>query len=171
MRKGQVTLVVTEEQVSDPNGLTFSPDYKKLYVVSTGRGPGDTGPGGRGELFVFDVAANNTLSNQKLFTDFMIDGVKARADGVRCDVDGNVWCSSNAGRAVGYSGVTVVDAGRRSCSAASACPKCAATSASAVRSAIACSWPRVSRSTRSTSTHRGSSWIGASDASSSIAVF
>ena len=25
----------------------------------------------------------------------------------RCDVDGNVWCSSNAGRAVGYSGVTV----------------------------------------------------------------
>ena len=56
---------------------------------------------------MFDVAANNTLSNQKLFTDFMIDGVKARADGVRCDVHGNVWCSSNAGRAVGYSGVTV----------------------------------------------------------------
>ena len=26
------------------------------------------------------------VSNQKLFTDFMIDGVKARADGVRCDV-------------------------------------------------------------------------------------
>ena len=106
MRKGQVTLVVTEEQVPDPNGLTFSPDYKRLYVVSTGRGPGDTGPGGSGELFAFDVTANNTLSNQKLFTDFMIDGVKARADGVRCDVFGNVWCSSNAGRAVGYNGVT-----------------------------------------------------------------
>ena len=28
-------------------------------------------------------------------------------DGVRCDVDGNVWVSSNAGRNVGYSGVTV----------------------------------------------------------------
>ena len=28
-------------------------------------------------------------------------------DGVRCDVNGNVWVSSNAGRAVGYSGVTV----------------------------------------------------------------
>ena len=104
--QGQVRLVVTEEQVPDPNGLAFSPDYKKLYVVSTGRGPGDTGPGGRGELFEFDVNANNTLSNQKLFTDFMIDGVKARADGVRCDVFGNVWCSSNAGRAVGYNGVT-----------------------------------------------------------------
>ena len=103
---GQVTLVVTEEQVPDPNGLTFSPDYKKLYVVSTGRGPGDAGPGGRGELFVFDVAANNTLANRKVLTDFLIDGVKARADGVRCDVFGNVWCSSNAGRAVGYNGVT-----------------------------------------------------------------
>ena len=104
--RGQVTLVVPEEQVADPNGLTFSPDYKKLYVVSTGRGPGDAGPGGRGELFVFDVADNNTLSNRKVFTDFRIDGVRAGADGVRCDVFGNVWCSSNAGRAVGYNGVT-----------------------------------------------------------------
>ena len=46
-------------------------------------------------------------SNQKLFSDFMIDGVKCGPDGIRCDVGGNVWCSSNAGRAVGYSGVTV----------------------------------------------------------------
>ena len=28
-------------------------------------------------------------------------------DGMRADVDGNLWCSSNAGRNVGYSGVTV----------------------------------------------------------------
>jgi gluconolactonase len=105
--KGQVTRVLTQEQIPDPNGLTFSPDYKKLYVVSTGRGPGDAGPGGNGELFVFDVAADNTLSNQKRFTDFLIDGVRARADGVRCDVYGNLWCPSNAGRAVGYSGATV----------------------------------------------------------------
>ena len=33
--------------------------------------------------------------------------MKCGPDGTRCDVDGNVWCSSNAGRAVGYSGVTV----------------------------------------------------------------
>ena len=46
---GRVDLVVTEEQVPDPNGLCFSPDYKKLYVVSTGKGPGDTGPGGKGD--------------------------------------------------------------------------------------------------------------------------
>jgi len=104
---GRVDLVVTEQQVPDPNGLCFSHDYKKLYVVSTGKGPGDTGPGGKGDVHVFDVGSDNKLSNQKLFSDCMIDGVKCGPDGIRCDVDGNVWISSNAGRAVGYSGVTV----------------------------------------------------------------
>jgi gluconolactonase len=104
---GRVDMVISESQVPDPNGLCFSPDYKKLYVASTGKGPGDTGPGGKGDVHVFDVGADNKLSNQKVFTDCMIDGVKCGPDGLRCDVDGNVWCSSNAGRAVGYSGVTV----------------------------------------------------------------
>ncbi len=103
---GKVDLVASEEQVSNPNGLAFSPDQKRLYVASTGRGPGDTGPGGRGEMYVFDVA-NDRLTNRRLFSDFMIDGVKCGPDGVRCDVNGNVWSASNAGRAVGYSGVTV----------------------------------------------------------------
>jgi gluconolactonase len=105
--KGGITLVATEQQVPDPNGLTFSPDHKRLYVASTGKGPGDTGPGGQGDVWVFDVNADQTLSNPKRFSDFTIDGVKCAPDGVRCDVDGNLWCSSNAGRAVGYSGVTV----------------------------------------------------------------
>ena len=104
---GRLDIVVTEDQVPDPNGILFSPDYKKLYVISTGKGPGDTGPGGKGDISVFDVGADNKLSNQKLFTDCVVDGVKCGPDGMRCDVDGNVWCSSNAGRAVGYSGVTV----------------------------------------------------------------
>ncbi|HYB42371.1 MAG TPA: SMP-30/gluconolactonase/LRE family protein, partial [Candidatus Methylomirabilis sp.] len=104
---GRIDIVITEDQVPDPNGLTFSHDYKKLYVISTGKGPGDTGAGGKGDMHVFDVGANNQLSNQRLFSDFMIDGVKCGPDGARCDVDGNVWVSSNAGRAVGYSGVTV----------------------------------------------------------------
>jgi gluconolactonase len=98
--------VLTEEQVPDPNGLAFSPDFKRLYVVSTGKGPGDAGPGGKGDMFVCDVAGESA-ANARRFADFMIDGVKCGPDGVRCDVDGNVWCSSNAGRAVGYNGVTI----------------------------------------------------------------
>src|SRR6478609_2567621 len=66
----------------------------KLYVISTGTGPGDTGPGGKGDIYVFDVGPDNKLSNQKFFTDFMIDGVKRGPDDARCDVDSNLWCSS-----------------------------------------------------------------------------
>jgi gluconolactonase len=104
--KGRVTRVATEEQVPDPNGLAFSHDYKRLYVASTGKGPGDAGPGGRGDAFVFEVG-DGTLSNGRRFSDFMVDGVRCAPDGVRCDVHGNVWFSSNAGRAVGYNGVTI----------------------------------------------------------------
>lgn len=104
---GRVELVLTEAQVPDPNGLCFSPDYKKLYVASTGKGPGDTGPGGKGDIHVFDVAADNKLSNGKLFSDCMLDGVNCGPDGLRCDVEGNLWASSNAGRNVGYNGVSV----------------------------------------------------------------
>jgi gluconolactonase len=104
---GRLDLVVTEDQVPDPNGLCFSPDYKKLYVCSTGKGPGDTGPGGEGNVFVFDVGDDMKLSGHKLFTDCMVDGVKCGPDGIRADVNGNLWISSNAGRNVGYSGVTV----------------------------------------------------------------
>ncbi|GFE65637.1 SMP-30/gluconolactonase/LRE family protein [Litoreibacter roseus] len=104
---GTVTQVATEDDAPDPNGLCFSPDYRTLYIASTGKGPGDTGPGGMGNMYAFDVNDDGTLSNGRLFSDFMIDGVKCGPDGVRADVAGNLWCSSNAGRNVGYSGVTV----------------------------------------------------------------
>src|SRR3989442_11643918 len=58
-------------------------------------------------MHVFDVGGDNKLANQKLCTDFMIDGVKCGPDGVRADVDGNLWVSSNGGRALGYSGGAV----------------------------------------------------------------
>src|SRR6266851_5236189 len=89
--------------------VRYEPDGTVSVLANPfpGKGPGDTGPGGKGDMFVFDVGADNKLTNQKRFSDFMIDGVKCGPDGVRCDVNGNVWASSNAGRHVGYSGVTV----------------------------------------------------------------
>jgi len=104
---GRIDMVISEDQVPDPNGLTFSPDYRRLYVASTGKGPGDTGAGGKGDIHVFDVGSDNRLSNRKLFSECMIDDVKCAPDGLRADVEGNLWASSNAGRALGYSGVTV----------------------------------------------------------------
>ena len=47
------------------------------------------------------------VTNQRQFADFMVDAVRCGTDGVRTDVFGNLWASSNAGLNVGYSGVTV----------------------------------------------------------------
>jgi gluconolactonase len=101
---GKLEVVVHETQLPDPNGLCFSPDYKTLYVASTGRGPGDTGPGGNGVIFAFDVQ-DIRLTNQRQFTDMTVDGVHCGPDGMRADVTGHVWCSSNA--PLGYAGVLV----------------------------------------------------------------
>jgi gluconolactonase len=93
---GRVTLVIDQDTLgSAANGIAFSPDYKKLYLVA------------RGGLVAGNITAANTLANVAAFSNFMIDGVRCGPDGVRVDVFGNVWCSSNAGNNVGYSGVTV----------------------------------------------------------------
>jgi gluconolactonase len=137
---------VTEEQVPDPNGLAFSPDHKKLYVVSTGKGPGDTGPGGKGNAFVFDVGADGRLSGGKTFADFTIDGVKCSPDGARCDVDGNVWCSSNADVRWGAQRDRLVAAGRLL--GRIRLPEVCGNLCFGGPSAIACSWPPANRCMR-----------------------
>jgi len=94
---GRVDMVISEEAFGGGgNGIAFSPDYKKVYIVS------------RQVVFVFDIAADGkTLRNQKQFADFMVDGVRCATDGIRVDIYGNLWCGSNAGNNLGYSGVTV----------------------------------------------------------------
>ena len=104
---GRLDVVVTEAQLADPNGICFSPDYKTLYVISTGKGPGDTGSGGNGDVFAFDVEGAK-LSGMRTFTDMMVDGVKCGPDGMRADVFGNLWISSNT--VLGYAGVIVFNA-------------------------------------------------------------
>jgi len=93
---GKVDMMISQMQLpGNPNGIAFGSDYKKLYVVTNGIVHG------------FELDSNNKLSNQKQFSDFMIDGVQCRTDGIRVDVNGNLWCGSNAGQRLGYSGVTV----------------------------------------------------------------
>ena len=93
---GKVEIMVNQASMpGTPNGIAFGPDYKRLYVVTNGIVHG------------FDLGADNKLSNQKEFSNFMVDNVQCRTDGIRVDVNGNLWCGSNAGRNLGYSGVTV----------------------------------------------------------------
>jgi gluconolactonase len=94
---GRVDVVVTQDQIPFPNGLSFSNDYRRLYVISTQRY----------DVSVFAVTEDNRLTDQRTFTDCVVDGIKCGPDGIRADVNGNLWISSNAGRNVGYSGVTV----------------------------------------------------------------
>jgi gluconolactonase len=101
---GSLEVVVPGSQVIDPNGICFSPDYKTLYLISTGPGPGDNGQGGKGNIYAFDVQGTK-LANMRVFTDCMIDGVHCGPDGMRADRAGNLWVGSNA--PLGYAGVTV----------------------------------------------------------------
>ena len=93
----KVTVVVSD--MDKPNGLCFSPDEKKLYIVDTGlpKHPGDPHP-----IRVYDVEDGVRLKNGRMFVD-MSPGL---SDGIRCDVDGNVWSAAGwAGE--GYNGVHV----------------------------------------------------------------
>lgn len=100
---GRLDVVVTGDQVPDPNGLCFSPDYKTFYLVSTGPGPGQNA-GGKRVVYAFDVEGQK-LANMRLFSDCMVDGIKCGPDGLRADRAGNLWVGSNA--PLGYAGVTV----------------------------------------------------------------
>jgi gluconolactonase len=107
---GSLSIVIGADQIDDPNGPCFSPDYKTFYVCNTGKGPGDTGNGGDGRIYQWDVSSDGkSLSNRRVFADMMVDGVHCGPDGLRADVQGNLWCSSNG--PLGYSGVLVYSAG------------------------------------------------------------
>jgi gluconolactonase len=91
------------EMVSDefdkPNGLCFSPDYKKLYLC-------DTGTPRNVQVFDLDGAK---LRNGRLFTDMKLGEKSGIADGIRADADGNIWAGSNGGP--GYDGVQIFSPG------------------------------------------------------------
>jgi gluconolactonase len=93
---GRIDMVISEEALGAiPNGITFAPDYKRVYIVN------------RGGVSVLDVGTGAQVGKPRQFADFMVDGIRCGTDGIRTDVFGNLWASSNAGSNVGYSGVTV----------------------------------------------------------------
>ncbi|MCM8532203.1 MAG: SMP-30/gluconolactonase/LRE family protein [Lentisphaeraceae bacterium] len=101
---------VTDE-IFKPNGLCFSPDYKKLYVADTGASHYKEASK---EIKVWDIKNERSLSGGKRFASMELDGRAGFADGIRADVDGNIWASAGwVGE--GYDGVHVfgVEDGKR----------------------------------------------------------
>jgi gluconolactonase len=93
---GQAT--VANEEIEKPNGICFSPDYRKLYVVETSDIPGKPHP-----IYVFDVVDGSRLANRRVFYDMGAGG----GDGIRCDRQGNIWAAAGwAGEK--YDGVHVI---------------------------------------------------------------
>jgi gluconolactonase len=85
-KSGDVKVVV--DDFVEPNGIAFSPDEKKLYVLDTGFTDGPDNPS-HIRVFNLDVAAGK-VSNSKVFAEMPKPSI---TDGVRCDADGRVWCS------------------------------------------------------------------------------
>ncbi len=80
-KDGKLTAVITD--LVNPNGLAFSPDEKKLYVVEWKGTPNRS-------IWSYDVSADGTsVSNKTKLVD--ADGPGA-LDGFRVDRDGNLWC-------------------------------------------------------------------------------
>jgi len=85
-KTGQAT-VVSDGLIRRPNGLAFTPDEKKLYVI-------ESQPGERA-IYVFDVNGAK-LNNGRV----LIKCTKEETpDGFRVDIDGNLWCGWGMGTA------------------------------------------------------------------------
>ena len=91
-RTGEASVVIGD--LVRPNGLCFSPDETRLYLVDTGATPRP--------IYVYDVGEGGArVTNRRLFVD-MSPGT---SDGIRCDSDGNVWAAAGGGE--GFDGVHV----------------------------------------------------------------
>jgi gluconolactonase len=103
-KDGKITKLTDE--IFKPNGLCFSPDYKKLYVADTGASHYPDAPK---NIKVWDIEGT-TLKNGREFASMNLDiegKVKAGfADGIRADEYGNIW-SSAGWVGEGYDGVHI----------------------------------------------------------------
>lgn len=88
---------VATDEMTTPNGLCFSPDYRKLYIS-------DSSP--ERDIKVWDVAGGR-LRNRRIFTSMDLPGKgHGGPDGIRADADGNIWAAAGW-IGPGYDGVHV----------------------------------------------------------------
>ncbi len=80
------SLHAVAEDFERPNGLAFSPDESVLYVADTRRF----------HIRAFDVRSDGSLANGRIFAEIRAsdEGVP---DGMKVDVEGNVYCTGPGG--------------------------------------------------------------------------
>jgi gluconolactonase len=87
---GRLSIAVGD--MARPNGLAFSPNEDRLYVVATPSGPKTT--------YVYDIVEGKALNGRIFF-----DAQPGYTDGIRVDTEGNIWCGFSGGP--GEDGVAV----------------------------------------------------------------
>ena len=87
-------LAVVAGDVNRPNGLAFSADESRLYIVEAGTTPR--------VIQAYDVVDGRRLANKRPF----VDAGPGTPDGLRVDVDGNLWVGWGMGEE-GLDGVSI----------------------------------------------------------------
>jgi gluconolactonase len=101
-KTGQMSMVA--DDLFKPNGICFSPDYKKVYICDTGATHYPQAPK---NIKVYDLVDGKTLRNGRQYASMELAGKGAGlADGIRADTDGNIWVGAGWVGA-GYDGVHV----------------------------------------------------------------
>lgn len=80
---GHVRLLAND--FSRPNGLLLDADESHLYVDDTERQ----------HVRVFDVAPDGTIGNGRVFVELKHGGIASRPDGMKMDVEGNLYVAGN----------------------------------------------------------------------------
>lgn len=83
---GKVSVSVATGDMLGPNGLAFSPDESKLYVVQSRARP-------HRNIIAYDVVDGKVLKNPRV----LVDCGPGIPDGLRVDEDGNLWCGWGMG--------------------------------------------------------------------------
>jgi gluconolactonase len=87
-------LIDRDDGLYKPNGMCFSHDYKKLYVADTGASHYPDMPK---NIKVYDITDGRRVGKGREFASMkmQLNGkeVAGFADGIRCDIDGNVWAA------------------------------------------------------------------------------
>jgi gluconolactonase len=83
------TLHVLVKDMTRPNGLAFSPDEKTLYVANSDENY---------RMWMrFDVNADGTLRNGRVFADVSAEREDGLPDGMKIDSLGNIWATGPGG--------------------------------------------------------------------------
>jgi gluconolactonase len=84
-KNGKVSLLTKD--LSQPNGLAFSPDGKTFYVDDSKQR----------NIRVYDVAANGSLTNGRIFGDEPGEKDEGVPDGIKVDLNGNLFVTGPKG--------------------------------------------------------------------------